>query len=817
MAIFKCKMCGGSLEILPGQSVATCEYCGTRQTLPNLDNEKRTQLYDRANYFRRENEFDKAMGIYEMILSENKTDAEAYWGIVLCRYGIAYVEDPQSHKRIPTVNRAQFQSVFEDEDYLKALSCADAVQKDVYKEEAAVIDELQKGILEISGKEDPFDVFICYKETDDLGNRTQDSVYAQEIYDALTKEGYKVFFSRITLEDKLGSAFEPYIFAALNSAKVMLVVGTRQAHFNAVWVKNEWSRYLNLIKAGKDKTLVPVYKGISPYDMPEEFQYLQSQDMGKVGFLQDLIRGVKKIVDVGTITVTHTVETTSVIVDTMLKRASDAMVQRDWQKAERCYDNVMDYDEKNEQAFIGKMLISMKVPSLELLRAGTTSITGNSYYQYLAGNASAQTRQQLQEIAREIDDRIQANKDAALAKKKAKAAKTAKILGVLAAVAVLGIAAYFAATEFFIPNSAYQKAVKLMESGAYDEAASTFLSVPDFKDSQQMVSEVRYQESLSCMEAGCYQDALNVLASAGLLESGYKDSLELEAKCYYQMAMAGYESGDYALAADTFAQIPDYLDATQLRLECLYILASQEYAAGNRDEAIRRYRELGDYKDAAEQVNAITYEAGKTCYEAGMQQEAVDYFKQIPDYEDAAEQVQSITYEIAKGLYDAGEYVEAIGYYQQVSDYKDAADMITESKYKYCSATKNSPTDTAKTYIRELKEMKYKESASLYKTIFQWKADVEIKVSLRMGSMTGVSFPTKLSGGDGTSTKVKFVVKVDGQTYNYCDDKTYKAGEEASCQLSHSSMDITKKKYTVKVYDGKGNLIGSASGKPKDF
>ena len=35
MAVFKCKMCGGDLEIQPGISVAECPYCGTKQTLPN--------------------------------------------------------------------------------------------------------------------------------------------------------------------------------------------------------------------------------------------------------------------------------------------------------------------------------------------------------------------------------------------------------------------------------------------------------------------------------------------------------------------------------------------------------------------------------------------------------------------------------------------------------------------------------------------------------------------------------------------------------------------------------------------------------------
>lgn len=296
MAVFKCKMCGGALNIVNKMTVCECEYCGTRQTLPKLDDEKRINLYERANHFRRNNEFDKAMGIYEMILGEDNTDSEAYWSLVLCRYGIEYVDDPSTHKKVPTVNRAQTASVFNDADYMRAIENSDGYQKEVYEAEAKAIEKIQKGILEISSKEEPFDVFICYKETDAQGRRTHDSVYAQDIYNSLVKEGYRVFFSRITLESKIGTAYEPYIFAALNSAKVMLVVGTSSENMNSVWVKNEWSRYLSIIRADSSKSLIPCYKGMSPYDMPEEFAYLQSQDMGKIGFMQDLLHGIEKII-----------------------------------------------------------------------------------------------------------------------------------------------------------------------------------------------------------------------------------------------------------------------------------------------------------------------------------------------------------------------------------------------------------------------------------------------------------------------------------------------------------------------------------------
>ena len=136
MNFFECKICGGMLEFESGATVGVCDSCGTKQTLPKLSDERRANLYDRANHFRRNNEFDKAMGIYETVLNEDLTDAEAYWSLVLCKYGVEYVEDPATHKRVPTVHRAQYTSVLADEDYKAALQNADTAQKALYEAEA---------------------------------------------------------------------------------------------------------------------------------------------------------------------------------------------------------------------------------------------------------------------------------------------------------------------------------------------------------------------------------------------------------------------------------------------------------------------------------------------------------------------------------------------------------------------------------------------------------------------------------------------------------------------------------------------------------
>lgn len=372
MSVFKCKMCGGTIEFNPGDTVGVCDSCGTKQTLPRLDDEKRANLYDRANHFRRNNEFDKAAGIYEQILNEDGSDAEAYWSLVLCRYGIEYVEDAATKKRVPTINRAQYTSVFDDDNYKSALKYADGHQKAIYEEEAKTINDIQKGILEISQKEEPFDVFICYKENDSAGRRTPDSVLANDLYHQLTREGFKVFFARITLEDKLGTAYEPYIFAALNSAKVMVVLGTKPEYFNAVWVKNEWSRYLSLIKNGADKMLVPAYKDMDPYDLPEEFSHLQAQDMSKLGFMQDLIRGIKKIVNGGKSEKNEQRETavpsSGSNTEPLLKRAFIFLEDGDFKSADEYCEKVLDINPECAEAYLGKLMAELNVKKRGKLR-----------------------------------------------------------------------------------------------------------------------------------------------------------------------------------------------------------------------------------------------------------------------------------------------------------------------------------------------------------------------------------------------------------------------------------------------------------------
>lgn len=294
MAALKCKMCGGPIREI-GPRIGECEYCGTKVLLPLIDEERIRTLYNRGNHFREVGEYDRACASYESVIAQNRDDAEAHWCLMLCRYGINYVKDQLSGEFKPTISRMNPTSVFEDPDCQAAIRCSEGEQKEWYLHEAQKLADLQEQFLQIMKKEQPYDVFICFKAETDDGKRTVASEISQNIYEELTVKGLRVFFSRITLEDKIGEEYEPYIFSALYTAKVMLVVANEPSQLEARWVKNEWIRFLAMMDNNQSKAMIPVFYQMNPYDFPPEIPIVQGQDMEKLGAMQDLTANVQKL------------------------------------------------------------------------------------------------------------------------------------------------------------------------------------------------------------------------------------------------------------------------------------------------------------------------------------------------------------------------------------------------------------------------------------------------------------------------------------------------------------------------------------------
>ena len=499
MAVLKCKMCGGDLNVTEESKIIECEFCGTTQTILTPDNEKKTNLYNRANRLRFANEFDKAAAVFESLVAEFPEEAEAYWGLVLCKYGIEYVDDPATGKKIPTCHRTSYDGIFDDSNFEMALEYADSVAKSIYREEAKSIDKIQKGILEIASKEEPFDIFICYKETDEKGERTIDSVLAQDIYDELTEKGYKVFFSRITLEDKLGQEYEPYIFSALNSAKIMVAIGTSYEYYNAVWVKNEWSRFLDLMKNDKKKMLIPCYRDIDAYDMPKEFRNLQGQDMGKLGFMQDLVRGIRKIL--GDNKEKSSTTKTSVTSGAMTQRGMIYLEDGEFNSAMKYFDDALNTNPTDSDAYFGKFMTLLKISSVEELKKQSIKLDQYKDFERALRFAEGLKKQQLTEVKNCIETNFGRLKFLQCVKEFSKNQK--KI--------------------FDKKEKKYNDAITLTESDKIcnlESAKELFLSLGDYKDSKEKIEfcnkkiielkntvERLYNEVVELYNSGNYKEA----------------------------------------------------------------------------------------------------------------------------------------------------------------------------------------------------------------------------------------------------------------------------------------------------------------------
>lgn len=497
MAKINCKMCGCPNEVEPGKFIVICEGCGNEQVVPNLDSEKKTNLFNRANAARLKCDFEKALSNYEQILIDYPSDAEAHWGIVLCRYGIEYVDDVKTKKKIPTCHRTIYQSIFDDVDYKEAIANCDVVAKRIYQAEAENIDKIQKSIIAISQKEKPYDIFICYKETDANGNRTRDSFVAEDIYNELTYKDYKVFFSRVTLESKLGEQYEPIIFAALQSAKIMLVIGSKKEYFESVWVKNEWSRFLSFMEDNKaSKYMIPCYRDMEAYDMPDEFLSLQSQNLDKLGAKQDLLRAIDKIFGKDRIRTLNDIEN-SIENDAnmkLLKRALFSIEDEDYSKANEILEKVLDNNPECAEAYAYKILIDKKLHKLEDLGTLSDPLDNDKNYQKAIRFASPEFLSKIEGYNKIIISNL-----------------TGKY-----------------------KKQIYNNAISEKNKGHYEEASSLFSKIIDYEDSKKQVDEceeliknVLYTQALDYKNMGDFENAINIFSKIIY----YRDSQEQIESC----------------------------------------------------------------------------------------------------------------------------------------------------------------------------------------------------------------------------------------------------------------------------------------------
>ena len=292
-----CNICGANYEYVKGRW--KCIACNVYKE-DELSPDENTLICNAEQQLRLAN-FDDAEIAFDDIIRKYPNNPAGYWGRLRAYYGIKEEVDFDG-RQIPTCFVESIESILDHKDYKKAIELADNDTRETYIEQAEYLERVHKVWLEKAKNEEPYDIFISYKDTENINGkskRTQDSIDCQELYIHLKEQGYRVFYSRESLRDKIGEKYEPYIFNALSTAKVMIVYGSSAEYINSTWLRNEWSRYLKKIAKGekKDNSLIVVCDGFSPNELPKILSAKQCLDATRREFYTDLDKSVKKILD----------------------------------------------------------------------------------------------------------------------------------------------------------------------------------------------------------------------------------------------------------------------------------------------------------------------------------------------------------------------------------------------------------------------------------------------------------------------------------------------------------------------------------------
>ena len=375
--------------------------------------------------------------------------------------------------------------------------------------------------------------------------------------------------------------------------------------------------------------------------------------------------------------------------------------------------------------------------------------------------------------------------------KKFKVGLALVMIAIFAAAGTLAFKQYIY-PEYFVRRPVYDRGVREMEAGNYEEAKKAFLEYPDYKDSASLADDCERH----------IQDAKIRGVAESSIEAYKNDRTSENAAAALKNLQALRDKGlDDGVMFDDFMKLLEN-DADQLA-------AKKE--TKSFFEAKELYATMGKYgyAEADDKVLEATYLKAEADFKDGNYSAALTGFKSISGYKDADERWNECQYKYAESLIYKEEYEKAVEAFEKLGNYSDSKDRINDVKYNYCESKKQNPDVTSRTYVEELVEAGYPGADEMYNAIFGWHVQARVWVSKERPSELNVD--GKLTGGHaGDKTNVKMIATLDdGTTFT----KTFEGRNNANssamkCYPSYSGGSLAGHSVHVEFYDGSGRLIG---------
>lgn len=143
-----------------------------------------------------------------------------------------------------------------------------------------------------------YDVFISFKNNDDAGLRTEDSLIAEKLYFALKEHNLNVFYSNVVINEVGAAAYKSAIEDALEKSRILISIATKKEYLDSKWVSYERESFHNDILSGRKSraVIVPYLRNITGLDVPRSLRNYQTFQID-VSPVEEVVKFVQTILN----------------------------------------------------------------------------------------------------------------------------------------------------------------------------------------------------------------------------------------------------------------------------------------------------------------------------------------------------------------------------------------------------------------------------------------------------------------------------------------------------------------------------------------
>ena len=590
---FECKSCGNVNYRLADKENIKFTLCSTY--LSNYNYEDADKIYQQMSNS-----------------SNEKIRIQAIFGRLLAYFGVTYIEDYNGNLIVTFSYYDPNIESLKDSIYYQEIM--NSSYKNDYIEKLNILDNEYKKIKIELDKGIEYDIFICTKisrktKTDpDADGYTDDSRYANIIYDELTKKGLKVFYS-----DKLlaGIDYDAQIYSALMRSERILVIGSKREYLESPWVQSEWERWINFIKYNvKDKnSLYFLVPNDIPVVIPEKLKRTQkfTNDIEVINRIYDSLRKSRNI---------NELNYNYPNIETLIDRIEMLIEDGNNEKAKDLIEIVLNNDPKNPKVYFYLLLIDLNLKKEEELLKLNKPL--NKYNNY--NKALRFSRNEFKEKLLKYNDIILANinneKNYDLAKDKINKKLYKEAIQYLKLInnnyKDSKELIEFCENELSkIIEGKYNKALDEFKNYHFDIAINLFNEIIDYKNSKELVAKCdelikasKYMQAQTHLKNKEYSDAMRIFKEISFFKDSNEYIVVKITEKMYNDAIEYYNFKEYVKALNQFNLILKYKDSTRYynecktKLESLYQSAMKQVDNYVYDEPIKVLNEIIDYKDS---------------------------------------------------------------------------------------------------------------------------------------------------------------------------------------------------------------------------